>query len=89
MTIEIEDQKVIGQIVGTFARKPKTHIEHIRIYESRKNEIARILYYDGRQRRHGEHECSVDVVLQEDAAYLRFYCCHTQKMTIIKLEVIL
>ena len=90
MYIEIEDQRAIGQIVCTFARKPKTHIDYIRIYDSRQNDgtqIARIRYYDGRQRRYGEHLCCAELSLLKDTAYLSFYCCHTRKIARIKLEV--
>ena len=85
--IEIDNQKVIEEIVCTFARKPKTTVKHIRIFDrtTNDNQVAEVIYYDGKQRYFCEHDCLADVIIQDNASYLRFHCCNTKKTVVIKI----
>ena len=85
MYLYIYDQRVIGQIVGTFTKRPKTFIESIRICEGDDGyQIARIDYRNGMQRYHGKHTCVVEITVN-DGTYLNFWCCKTRKEVKIKL----
>lgn len=85
MYMLICNREVIGQIISTFAKRPKTYVDRITISDGGDGyQIARVLYYNGIQHRHGTHRCVVEVTVNK-ATYLHFWCCKTGKKAEIKL----